>query len=158
MYFLQLLVYIVFSCCYYSTILHSYYQQDYVDAALNTVMQIYKNTPDGDGSDVLVFLTGQDEIEDLASLLKRYLEDLEPDNEVDRSSFLSNQITRMEEYDNSKRQDENYSGDVKVSNTVNFFKWLSQGDKIIKQIKKFILEVGENIWKSVESGFFPFGY
>lgn len=60
--------------------------------------------------------------------------DLEPDNEVDRSSFLSNQITRMEEYDNSKRQDENYSGDVKVSNTVNFFKWLSQGDKIIKQI------------------------
>ena len=59
---------------------------------------------------------------------------LDPDNEVDRSSFLSNQITRMEEYDNSKRQDENYSGDVKVSNTVNFFKWLSQGDKIIKQI------------------------
>lgn len=57
--------------------------QDYVDAALNTVMQIYKNTPDGDGSDVLVFLTGQDEIEDLASLLKRYLEDLEPDNDDD---------------------------------------------------------------------------
>ena len=46
-------------------------------------MQIYKNTPDGDGSDVLVFLTGQDEIEDLASLLKRYLEDLEPDNHDD---------------------------------------------------------------------------
>jgi len=48
---------------------------------LNTVIRIYKNTPDGDGSDVLVFLTGQDEIEDLASLLKRYLEDLEPDDD-----------------------------------------------------------------------------
>ena len=49
-------------------------------------MQIYKNTPDGDGSDVLVFLTGQDEIEDLASLLKRYLEDLEPDDDDDNNT------------------------------------------------------------------------
>ena len=39
--------------------------EDYVDAALQTVMQIHKYTPGGDGSDVLVFLTGQDEIEDL---------------------------------------------------------------------------------------------
>ena len=70
----------------YSIVPLSYYQQDYVDAALNTVMQIYKNTPDGDGSDVLVFLTGQDEIEDLASLLKRYLEDLEPDNDDDNNT------------------------------------------------------------------------
>ncbi len=54
--------------------------QDYVNAALDTVMNIYKHTPDGDNSDVLVFLTGQDEIEDLASLLKRYLEDLQPDD------------------------------------------------------------------------------
>jgi HrpA-like RNA helicase len=45
------------------------------------VINIYKNTPDGDGSDVLVFLTGQDEIENLASLLKRYLEDLKNDND-----------------------------------------------------------------------------
>jgi len=41
------------------------------------VIQIHKYTPDGD---VLVFLTGQDEIEDLASLLKKYLEDYEPDD------------------------------------------------------------------------------
>mmetsp|Transcript_4895 Transcript_4895/g.11184 ORF Transcript_4895/g.11184 Transcript_4895/m.11184 type:complete len:960 (-) Transcript_4895:4088-6967(-) len=54
--------------------------EDYIDAALRTVIQIYKNTPDGDGSDVLVFLTGQEEIEDLASLLKKYLEELEPDD------------------------------------------------------------------------------
>ena len=46
---------------------------------MNTIIQIYKYTPAGDGSDVLVFLTGQDEIEDLASLLKKYLEDLEPE-------------------------------------------------------------------------------
>lgn len=58
-----------------------------------------------------------------------------PDNQTDRSSFLSNQISRMEAYDNDKRAtNENYSGDVKVANTVNFFKWLSQGDKIIQQI------------------------
>ena len=44
------------------------------------MINIYKNTPDGDGSDVLVFLTGQDEIENLASLLKRYLEDLKNDD------------------------------------------------------------------------------
>ena len=53
------------------------HEKDYIDAALKTVIQIYKNTPDGD---VLVFLTGQDEIEDLASLLKKYLEDLVPDD------------------------------------------------------------------------------
>ena len=39
-------------------------------------MKIYKHT---EGGDVLVFLTGQDEIEALASLLKKYLEDLEPE-------------------------------------------------------------------------------
>lgn len=44
------------------------------------MINIYKNKPDGDGSDVLVFLTGQDEIENLASLLKRYLEDLKNDD------------------------------------------------------------------------------
>ena len=53
---------------------------------MSTVIQIYKHTPDGDGSDVLVFLTGQDEIDDLASLLKRYLEDLEPDDGDDSNN------------------------------------------------------------------------
>ena len=33
-----------------------------------------------------MFLTGQDEIEDLASLLKRYLEDLEPDDGDDSNN------------------------------------------------------------------------
>ena len=49
------------------------------------MINIHKNTPDGDGSDVLVFLTGQDEIEDLASLLKRYLEDLKNDDPADQN-------------------------------------------------------------------------
>ena len=40
------------------------------------MINIHKNTPDGDGGDVLVFLTGQDEIENLESLLKRSLEDV----------------------------------------------------------------------------------
>ncbi|KAL7536680.1 hypothetical protein ACHAWF_005535 [Thalassiosira exigua] len=53
--------------------------EDYIDAALNTVIQIHKYTPAGNGTDVLVFLTGQNEIEDLASLLKKYLEDMEPE-------------------------------------------------------------------------------
>ena len=44
---------------------------------MKTVIQIHKY---GDEGDVLVFLPGQDEIEDLASLLKKYLEDLEPDD------------------------------------------------------------------------------
>ncbi len=52
---------------------------------MNTVIRIHENTLDGDGNDVLVFLTGQDEIEDLASLLKRYLEDLEPNGESERT-------------------------------------------------------------------------
>jgi HrpA-like RNA helicase len=56
-----------------------------MDAALNTVINIHKNTPDGDGSDVLVFLTGQEEIEDLSSLLKRYLEDSKNDDSADRN-------------------------------------------------------------------------
>lgn len=71
------------------------HKKDYIDAALNTVINIYKNTPDGDGSDVLVFLTGQDEIENLASLLKRYLEDFKNDDNksTDDNNNNTNSIT-----------------------------------------------------------------
>ena len=58
----------------------------------------------------------------------------DPEIASNRISFLSNQITRMEQYDIDKRKDDNYNGDVRVSNTVNFFKWLSQADKIIAEI------------------------
>ena len=59
-------------------------QQDYIDSALATTMQIHENMDDneeddgssgvggGDG-DILVFLPGQEEIEDLAALLRRQL-------------------------------------------------------------------------------------
>lgn len=58
--------------------------KDYLNAALKTVIKIHENTLGGDGNDVLVFLTGQDEIEDLASLLKRYLEDFESDGDSEQ--------------------------------------------------------------------------
>ena len=51
--------------------------KDYLDSALKTALQIHKYTNDGD---VLIFLPGQDDIEDVASLLKIRLEELEPDN------------------------------------------------------------------------------
>ena len=45
-------------------------QDDYMDAALLTALQIHEETEDGD---ILIFLPGQEEIEDLASLLKQHL-------------------------------------------------------------------------------------
>lgn len=45
-------------------------QEDYIDSALSATLQIHANTNDGD---ILVFLPGQEEIEDLASLLKKHL-------------------------------------------------------------------------------------
>lgn len=56
--------------------------KDYLDAALKTALQIHKYTHDGD---ILVFLPGQDEIEDVASLLKKHLEELEHDDSQEKS-------------------------------------------------------------------------
>ncbi|KAL3904987.1 MAG: hypothetical protein SGILL_009858, partial [Bacillariaceae sp.] len=48
-------------------------QDDYIDAALGTALQIhYEMEEDGD---ILIFLPGQEEIEDLSQLLKRHLQD-----------------------------------------------------------------------------------
>ena len=41
-------------------------EQSYIDAALMTVLQIHQNEAPGD---VLVFLTGQDEIENMRQLI-----------------------------------------------------------------------------------------
>lgn len=46
--------------------------QDYIDSALSTALQIHAYADEGD---VLMFLPGQEEIEDLASLLKKHLND-----------------------------------------------------------------------------------
>ena len=45
--------------------------QDFIDSALSTILQIHEDAGDGD---VLVFLPGQEEITDLAALLKRHLQ------------------------------------------------------------------------------------
>lgn len=50
-------------------------QEDYIDSALSTCLQIHSEVSD-DG-DILVFLPGQEDIEDLASLLKNHLDDEE---------------------------------------------------------------------------------
>ena len=63
--------------------------QDYIDSALKTALQIHKYTDDGD---VLVFLPGQDEIEDVASLLKKHLEEMEPDDSGDTSKDIVQDI------------------------------------------------------------------
>jgi HrpA-like RNA helicase len=51
-------------------------QQDYLDAILRTVFQIHMGQPSGD---LLVFLTGSDEIENLATLIRDYAEQLSRD-------------------------------------------------------------------------------
>ena len=63
--------------------------KDYIDSALKTALQIHKYSDDGD---VLVFLPGQDEIEDVASLLKKHLEEMEPDDSRDTSKDIVQDI------------------------------------------------------------------
>jgi HrpA-like RNA helicase len=46
-------------------------QDDYFEAALSTILQIHESEPEGD---ILVFLPGQEEIEDLANLVKQQLQ------------------------------------------------------------------------------------
>lgn len=47
-------------------------QEDYIESALATALQIHAKA---DSGDVLVFLPGQEDIEDLASLLKKHLQE-----------------------------------------------------------------------------------
>jgi ATP-dependent RNA helicase DHX33 len=51
-------------------------QSDYIEAALKTFFQIHVERPPGD---VLIFLTGQDEIENLQASIKQYAADLKPE-------------------------------------------------------------------------------
>jgi ATP-dependent RNA helicase DHX8/PRP22 len=46
--------------------------EDYLEAALSTILQIHEHEPSGD---ILVFLPGQEEIQDMAALLKQQLEE-----------------------------------------------------------------------------------
>ena len=47
-------------------------QEDYIDAALSAALQIHR---DGEEGGVLIFLPGQEEIEDLAALLRKHLDE-----------------------------------------------------------------------------------
>ena len=49
-------------------------EKDYLDAALRTALQIHISEPEGD---ILIFLTGQEEIEDFAKKLRSELSRLE---------------------------------------------------------------------------------
>lgn len=48
------------------------FQEDYLDSALSTALQIHRYEDEGD---ILIFLPGQEEIENLASLLRKYLDE-----------------------------------------------------------------------------------
>jgi HrpA-like RNA helicase len=64
-------------------------QDDYIDAALGTALQIhYEMDQDGD---ILVFLPGQEEIEDLSQLLKRHLQD----NQNEQPNHLSDIVQNV---------------------------------------------------------------
>ncbi|KAJ3069100.1 putative ATP-dependent RNA helicase dhr2 [Podochytrium sp. JEL0797] len=52
-------------------------QEDYVDAALVSTFQIHVDEPAGD---ILVFLTGQEEIETIEKLLKEHMSELPPES------------------------------------------------------------------------------
>lgn len=57
-----------------------------------------------------------------------------PDSVISRDNFLLEQIGRMEQYDQNKRQtNEKYTGDIRVRNTIAFFKWLRNADRMKAQ-------------------------
>lgn len=53
-------------------------QKDYIDSALTTILQIHLEHPKGD---VLVFLTGQEDIESVQTLLESYSTQLPQDTD-----------------------------------------------------------------------------
>lgn len=72
-------------------------QEDYIDAALSTMLQILQcaenHDKKNDKGDILVFLPGQEEIEDLSSLLQYHLKKLEEQSILNQDKFQSIQST-----------------------------------------------------------------
>lgn len=66
-----------------------YHKKDYLDSALKAALQIHKYT---NGGDVLIFLPGQDDIENLISLLKNRLEELDSDDSPEKSRDIVQNI------------------------------------------------------------------
>jgi HrpA-like RNA helicase len=64
-------------------------QGDYLDAALSAVLQIDEEGEDGD---ILVFMPGQEDIEDLASLLRRHLQRKKKRDDKDQTKDIVQSI------------------------------------------------------------------
>lgn len=62
---------------------------DYMEAALSTIVQIHANEPPGD---ILVFLTGQDEIENISRLLRQVLQE---DNGQSKQQWTEDQVQSL---------------------------------------------------------------
>lgn len=77
---------------------------DYIEAALATILQIHNHEPSGD---ILVFLPGQEEIEDVASLLTQQL------REQDATEWIGDTVVPMNDYDKSSKH-----GSSRLVNTV----------------------------------------
>ncbi len=74
------------------------YQEDYIDSALSTALQIHRYEED-DG-DILIFLPGQEEIENLADLLKKHL-----DEESELSKSIASEQEEKQNLQESKKKD-----------------------------------------------------
>ena len=87
-------------------------QDDYLDSALRTAVQIHTSTTtpttnssslsndnnnDGKGGDILVFLPGQEEIDDLASLLRQRLSDLQDEEEEQKKQERRQRAEQQQE-------------------------------------------------------------
>jgi len=86
------------------------FQEDYIDSALSTTLQIHRYEDDGD---ILIFLPGSEEIENLASLLRKYL-----DEESDLSKSLKEEGNILDGDD----EKENTGGKSKKSDVVQSIK------------------------------------
>lgn len=76
---------------------------DYVEATLSTIAKIHDTEPDGD---VLAFLPGQEEIEDVASLLRRHWDD---DNEQDdRVQWTGDQVIKFQKSSSHKGEESSH--------------------------------------------------
>ena len=90
-------------------------QADYLEAALSTILQIHEahhesnNDQHGDGdNDILVFLPGQEEIEDLAALLKQQLLVYEKEaNETAAATWTGDRVEVLNQQNTTTAQSSN---------------------------------------------------
>jgi HrpA-like RNA helicase len=86
--------------------------EDYREAALSTILQIHQHEPAGcaasKSGDILVFLPGQEEIEDLASMLKQFLADAARSNDESlRARFTGDHVQVLDRRWQSSSENDN---------------------------------------------------